>query len=98
MEYSKALKTIKVTTRSGEVFTASDTLDKPIASNAFWEFEKFGTMHILAEPSDFVPFHAVEMLELTLTAEQTQRKDPYCEPSGSAKACEAKACESQAGC
>lgn len=97
MEYSKLLKTIKVTTRSGEVVTASDTLEKPIASNALWEFEQFGTMHILADPNDFIPFHAVEMIEITSASEVTEREDPYgCSSDG--KVCDAKACESNVEC
>lgn len=79
-KYKKNLKTITVKTIGGTTITASDTVEKNIASNALAEFENFQTMHIEGEGKvTLVPFHAVDSIEVTsaLSEEQT-RKDAYC--------------------
>lgn len=79
--YPKALKSIVVKTRQGE-FTASDTVDNPIATRALGEFEQGKEMHILADPKDYIPFHAVETVTVTTTSGSIEREDPYCEEGG----------------
>lgn len=79
VKFKKGLKTITVKTIGGATITASDTVDAPIASNALAEFEAFQTMHIKGEDKvTEVPFHAVDNIEVTVTASEEQtRNDPY---------------------
>ena len=83
--YTKALKSIVVKTIGGNTVNASDTASEPIASNALAEFEAFRTMHIKGEGTvTLVPFHAVDVIEVTQTQSEASRPDPYgCEDESS---------------
>lgn len=100
MTYNKPLKTITVDTRGGSEFTATDELKKPIASEALDEFSLKQTMHIKDETAHFVPFHAVDVVEVTVTMASVNKGNPYgCEASsGDSTVCEAKACACTVGC
>lgn len=80
--YTKGLKSIEVHTRGGETITASDTVEQPIATQALAEFYAHNVMHILKDPKDFVPFHAVDYIEVTASSGQFDRSDPYCAEDG----------------
>lgn len=78
--YTKGLKTIAVKTLGGTEVTATDTAEKSIASNALAEFEAFQTMHIPGEEgTTLIPFHAVDSIVVTVSAEEVTRADAYCE-------------------
>lgn len=95
--YTKGLKTIKVYTRGGDEFTATDVEKHQIASNALEEFLNGKVMHIFNDPKDYVPFKAVDRVEVTNTVGEFEREDAYCEP-GTAIVGRGKVCESGAGC
>lgn len=82
--YTKALKSITVTTVSGQTVTAADTATAPIASNALAEFEAFQTMHIKGEDNTtLVPFHAVDSIVVTESSAEVTKGDPYgCDAEG----------------
>lgn len=95
--YTKGLKTIKVYTRGGDEFTATDVEKHPIASNALEKFLGGKVMHIFNDPKDYIPFKAVDRVEVTNTVGEFERADAYCE-SGTAIVGRGKVCESGAGC
>lgn len=77
--YKKALKTIVVKTLGGTTVNAADTATDPIASDALRDFEAFQTMHIRKEGGEtLVPFHAVDTIEVTVTATDVEKTDAYC--------------------
>ena len=80
--YKKNLKTITVTPFAGDAITIADA-DKPIASNALYEFEDEKTMHL---PTDdgivLVPFHAVASVLVASEATDVTRADARCPESG----------------
>lgn len=90
--YTKGLKTIKVYTRGGDEFTATDVEKQPIASDALEEFLRGDVMHIFNDPKDYIPFKAVDRVEVTNTVGEFEREDAYCEPNtiivGRGKVCE----------
>ena len=76
--YTKALKSIVITTVGGATINAADTATDPIASNALAEFEAFQTMHIKGEENvTLVPFHAVDNIVVTENTAQVEKADPY---------------------
>ena len=76
--YTKALKSIAITTVGGATINAADTATEPIASNALAEFEAFRTMHIKGEENvTLVPFHAVDNIVVTESTAQVEKADPY---------------------
>ena len=76
--YTKALKSIVVKTIGGNTVNAADTASEPIASNAIAEFEAFRTMHIKGEDKvTLVPFHAVDVIEITETQSSVSKADAY---------------------
>lgn len=95
--YTKGLKTIKVYTRGGDEFTATDVEKHQIASNALEEFLNGKVMHIFNDPKDYIPFKAVDRVEVTNTVGEFEREDAYCEPSEMI-VCKGKTCESPVGC
>ena len=95
--YTKSLKSIRVTTRNGNIYTANDTVENPIATRALGMFLKKEVMKIFADPHDEIPFHAVEMVEVSNTVGSFDREDAYCKV-GSSKVCSAKACEATTSC
>lgn len=77
--YKKSLKTIVVKTLGGTTVNATDTATDPIASDALRDFEAFQTMHIRKEGGvTLVPFHAVDTIEVTVTATDVEKADAYC--------------------
>lgn len=77
--YKKSLKTIVVKTLGGTTVNAADTATDPIASDALRDFEAFQTMHIRKEGGvTLVPFHAVDTIEVTVTATDVEKADAYC--------------------
>lgn len=77
--YTKSLKTIVVKTLGGTTVNAADTATDPIASDALRDFEAFQTMHIRKEGGvTLVPFHAVDTIEVTVTATDAEKADAYC--------------------
>lgn len=82
--YTKALKSITVTTVGGQTVSAADTATAPIASNALAEFEAFHTMHIPGENNEtLIPFHAVDNIVVTKSTASVTKDDPYgCDESG----------------
>lgn len=95
--YAKSLQKIEVTTRRGNKYTAQDTVDKMIATQALSEFLSEKPMHILNDPKDFIPFEAVELVEVTHSVGSFDREDAYCR-AGSSTVCDAKACEANTEC
>lgn len=95
--YTKGLKTIKVYTRGGDEFTATDVEKHQIASNALEEFLGGKVMHIFNDPKDYIPFKAVDRVEVTNTVGEFEREDAYCEPN-TVIVCKGKVCESVLGC
>lgn len=95
--FNKPLKSIEVHTRLCETITASDTVDKPIASWAYDEFIKGEKMHIFNDSKDYVPYEAVDYLVLTKSTGEFEREDAYCDPD-SVIVGRSKACESELGC
>lgn len=95
--YTKGLKTIKVYTRGGDEFTATDVEKHQIASNALEEFLGGKVMHIFNDPKDYVPFKAVDRVEVTNTVGEFEREDAYCEDTV-LKVGKGKACEAPVGC
>lgn len=95
--YTKGLKTIKVYTIGGDEFTATDVEKHQIASNALEEFLNGKVMHIFNDPKDYIPFKAVDRVEVTNTVGEFEREDAYCEPS-TVIVCKGKVCESALGC
>ena len=91
--YQKSLQTIEVTTRRGNQYTAQDTVDNMIATQALSEFLSEKPMHILNDPKDFIPFEAVELVEVTHSVGSFDREDAYRRADTStvygAKVCEA---------
>lgn len=76
--YKKVLKSITVKTIGGNTVSATDTATAPIASNALRDFEGFGIMHIKGEDKvTLVPFHAVDVIEVTETQVDVTRADAY---------------------
>ena len=100
MTYTKPLKSIEVTTRGGSTFSATDTASQPIASDALRDFSNKQTMHIKGDNLVLVPFHAVDVVEVTKSVTSVDRADPYgCDGAGgNSKVCEAKACVAKASC
>ena len=88
--YKKALKSIVVKTLGGTTINATDTATDPIASDALRDFEGFGTMHIrTANGETLVPFHAVDSIVVTASAEDATRADAYgCEEEGTEESTE----------
>lgn len=81
--YNKPLKSIVVKTIGGATINASDTATDPIASDALRDFEARGIMHIRKSGGEtLVPFHAVDNIEVTVTATKVTRADAYCEEKG----------------
>lgn len=76
--YTKGLKTIKVYTRGGDEFTATDVEKHQIASNALEEFLNGKVMHIFNNPKDYVPFKAVDRVEVSIAVGEFEREDAYC--------------------
>lgn len=77
--YKKSLKTIVVKTLGGTTVNAADTATDPIASDALRDFEAFQIMHIRKEGGvTLVPFHAVDTIEVTVTATDVEKADAYC--------------------
>lgn len=77
--YNKPLKTIVVKTIGGATINAADTATDPIASDALRDFEAGGIMHIRKSGGEtLVPFHAVDNIEVTVTATNVTRADAYC--------------------
>lgn len=95
--YTKGLKTIKVYTRGGDEFTATDVEKHQIASNALEEFLGGKVTHIFKDPKDYIPFKAVGRVEVINTVGEFEREDAYCEPS-TVIVCKGKVCESVLGC
>lgn len=76
--YNKPLKSIIVKTIGGNTVNASDSATEKIASDALSEFEMFKTMHIKGENKlTLVPFHAVDLIEVTETTTEVSKSDPY---------------------
>lgn len=76
--YTKALKSITITTIGGGTITATDTAADPVASNALYEFEQFKTMHIKGtENTTLVPFHAVDHIVVTTSSASVEKSDAY---------------------
>lgn len=98
-KFNKGLRSVEVHTRIGDVFTATDTVEEPKASWAYDEFIKYGTMHILADPKDFIPYHAVDYLVFSTSVGEMEKGDPYCKGGASGNvACEGKTCEMTLNC
>lgn len=95
--YQKSLQKIEVTTRRGNTYTAQDTVDRMIATQALSEFLSEKPMHILNDPKDFIPFEAVELVEVTHSVGSFDREDAYCRADAST-VCDAKACEANTDC
>ena len=95
--YTKGLKTIKVYTRGGDEFTATDVEKHQIASNALEEFLGGNVMHIFNDPKDYVPFKAVDRVEVSIAVGEFERADAYCEPNTIIVG-RGKVCESALGC
>lgn len=79
--YKKPLKTIKVYVHGqNSAITVADTVDDPKATNAYAEFEKGFKMHLQTQSGEtVVPYHAVEMVEVSVQASDNITKaDPYC--------------------
>lgn len=95
--YTKGLKTIKVYTRGGDEFTATDVEKQPIASDALEEFLRGDVMHIFNDPKDYIPFKAVDRVEVTIAVGEFEREDAYCEPNTIIVG-RGKVCESALGC
>ena len=83
--FNKPLKSIEATTLGGNTFSASDTADAPVASDALRDFEAYGIMHIKGQDSTtLVPFHAVDNIVVTSSTSEVTRPDPYgCEEESS---------------
>ena len=76
--YKKVLKSIVVKTLGGTTINAADTATDPIASDALRDFGAFQTMHIrTANGETLVPFHAVDSIVVTASAEDATRADAY---------------------
>ena len=76
------LKTIDITLigcGNAVTLTAEDTTTAPIASYALDEFKRKEQMEFVNDGKDyFVPFHAVDHIEVTETSASTpDRPDPY---------------------
>lgn len=98
-KFNKGLRSIEVHTRIGDVFSATDTVEKPIASWAYDEFIRGDKMHIFNDPKDYIPFHAVDYLVLTKSVGEVERDDAYCvDPSKSNEACKGEACSMELNC
>ena len=78
--YTKPLKTVVITTLSGNSVTVTDTVDLAAASQAFRNFEHHETVVVLGDGEiDYIPFHAIEAVVVTVEASDEQtRVDPYC--------------------
>lgn len=77
MTYPKKLKTIVVHTLDGQTFNVADTAEDNKASRALNEFGDYGTMHILDTPKNYIPFHAVQYIEVTEADGEINKADPY---------------------
>lgn len=97
--YTKGLKTIKVYTRGGDEFTATDVEKHQIASNALEEFLGGKVMHIFNDPKDYIPFKAVDHIEVTVETGSFEKADAYCkDESGVLITDSGKTCTSEVGC
>lgn len=80
MEYAKSLKSATVKTRKGSEFTVSDTQTAPNATSAVKEAEDGATVHIHSAPMGEIPFHAIDIMEVTdeiITAEKGNPRGCY---------------------
>ena len=80
---TKALLTVEVITTCGESYTATDTVEKAMGSNAFSAFKSGKTLAIETGENEttYVPFHAICAVKVTKSTGEVQKADPYnCEP------------------
>lgn len=76
--YNKIVRSITVTTLSGNTVTAEDTANSPVASQALAEFMAGDIMHIPGEEATIlIPFHAVESVAVTTDTTEVTKADPY---------------------
>lgn len=79
--YKKPLKTIKVYVHGqNSAITVADTATSSAGSAALGEFEAGRKMHLEADgKTTVVPYHAVEMVEVSVQAsDEITKADPYC--------------------
>lgn len=79
--YKKPLKTIKVYVRGqNSAIEVADTATEAKATMAYAEFERGFKMHLPTQSgTTVVPYHAVEMIEVSAAAsDDITKADPYC--------------------
>lgn len=97
--YTKGLTTIKVYTIGGNEFTATDVEKQSIASDALAGFKQGKLMHIFDDPKDYIPFKAVDHIEVTVETGSFEKADAYCKDESAALITDSgKTCTSEVGC
>lgn len=71
--------TIKVHTLGNNEFTATDTNDVKVGTHAFMQFQHHDTVEIAGEENTtYIPFHAIEYVEVTKATETVEVSDDTC--------------------
>lgn len=85
---AKALKhnvTIKVHTLGNHEFTATDTDTVKLGTHAFTQFQHHDTVEIVEDDkTTYIPFHAIEYVEVTKATNEVEYEDDNCVMEGEA--------------